>query len=193
MPYLVATLMMLSFAIFGLRLVIGIPVALRANWTFQLNQVHAPGAYMTAVRRTMLALSVLPVWVLIAVVMLWRFPLWPTVFHLIVLGLFGLIVTDVGLLAVRKLPFACSYAPGKAKLHLIFWSGVLIGVPIANECGVLEAKLLATRVGSAFVVVTLTLCAAAARSLARRRWRSAGSIVFQEDEPADLIGLNLGS
>jgi hypothetical protein len=192
-PYLAASLMALCFAMLGLRLVVAIPVALRANWIFQLTQIHPPGVYVRAVRQTLLGLSVVPVWLLISVVMLWQFPMWMTLVHLLALWIIGSILIDIALLSLHKLPFACSYLPGKAKLHLLFWIGVILGIPLANQAGSFESWFLISGLRSALLIAVLASCAIAVRQWTKRRGQRVEKIIFQEEETLDLISLKLNS
>jgi hypothetical protein len=192
-PYLAASLMALCFAMLGLRLVVAIPVALRANWIFQLTQIHAPGVYVRAVRQTLLGLSVVPVWLLISAAMLWQFPVWTTLVHLLALWIVGSILIDIALMSLHKLPFACSYLPGKAKLHLLFWIGIILGIPMANQAGSFESWFLISGLRSALLIAVLASCAIATRRSAVRRGRRIERMIFQEEEALDLISLQLNS
>jgi hypothetical protein len=192
-PWLAASLMILCFAMLGLRLVVAIPVALRANWIFQLTQIHAPGVYVRAVRQTLLGLSVAPVWLLISAVMLWQFPLWTTLVHLLALWMVGSILIDIALLSLPKLPFACSYLPGKAQLHLLFWGGVILGIPLAKQAGSFESRFLISGLRSALLIAVLASCAIAVRQWTTRQGQRVEKMIFQEEETLDLISLKLSS
>jgi hypothetical protein len=192
-PYLAASLMVLCVAILGLRLVVAIPVALRANWIFQLTQIHAPGLYLKAVRQTLLGLSVVPAWLLISLVMLWQFPMRTTFIHLLALWIVGLILIDIALPSLHKLPFACSYLPGKGKLHLLFWIGVILGIPLANQAALYESWFLISGPRSILLIAVLGSCAIALRQWTTRRGRRVQKMIFQEEEALDLISLKLSS
>jgi len=192
-PYLVASLMILCFAVLGLRIIIAIPVSLRANWIFQLTQIDAVGAYLNAARRVLLVLAVIPIWFAVSAVMLCYVPSWRTAVHLIALGLVGAILADVAILSLRKLPFTCSYLPGQAKLHFLFWGGILVGLPVINEAALLEHRLLATTVGSVELLALLSSLAILIRWF-NGDWRQdSRTIIFQEEEPHDVLALKLNS
>ena len=191
--YLVASLMILCFAVLGLRIIIGIPVALRANWIFQLTQIDATGTYLGAARRVVLVLAVIPIWVAIAAVMLCYSPSWRTAVHLIALGLVGAILADIAILNLRKLPFTCSYLPGLAKLHFLFWGGILLGLPVINEAGLLEHRLLATGVGSVGLLGLLSSMALLIHWY-NGHWRQeTTTMIFEEEEPLEVLALKLNS
>jgi hypothetical protein len=49
--------------------------------------------------------------------------------RLAVLALFGAILTDICLLRFRKIPFTCSWLPGKSRINMAFFAafGLLLG------------------------------------------------------------------
>lgn len=189
--YLIASLMILCLAVLGLRIVIGIPVSLKANWIFRLTQVDPTGTYLSAARRVLLVLAVTPICGATAIVMLCYSPSWQTGVHLLVLVLLGVILADVAILSLRKLPFACSYLPGRAKLHFLFWGGVLVGLPVINEAGWLEHRFLRTKVGSVETLVLLSALALIIRWY-NDHWRQGTkAIIFEEEAPPDLVALGL--
>ncbi|HXP09304.1 MAG TPA: hypothetical protein VN828_12445 [Acidobacteriaceae bacterium] len=191
--YLAGSLMILCFGLLGLRLVVTIPVALRANWIFQLTQIHAPVVYLKAVRRALFGLSVVPAWLLISAVLLSEFPKWTTLVHLLALWIVGSMLIDIALVSLPKLPFACSYLPGKAKLHLLFWGGVIAGIPTANQAGFLESWFLNSGLRSSILVAVLASSAIAVRQWTTRRGQRTERMIFQEEEALDLISLRLNS
>jgi hypothetical protein len=191
--YLVASLMILCFAVLGLRLIIGISVALRANWIFQVTQIDASGTYLSAARRVVLVLAVIPIWVAIAAVMLCYSLSWRTAVHLIALGFVGAILADATVLNLRKLPFTCSYLPGQAKLHLLFWGGILVGLPVINETGLLEHRLLATGFGSIKLLALLSSMALLSHWY-NSHWRQdTTTLIFEDEEQLKVLALNLNS
>jgi hypothetical protein len=192
-PFLVASLMILCFAVLGLRIIIAIPVVLRANWIFQLTQISATSTYLRAARRALLMLAVVPIWCVVALLMLSYWPSWQTVVHLVAFAFLGVILTDLAIISLRKLPFACSYMPGKGKLHFLFWGGILVGLPLINGAGALEYRLLATRLGSMELLVLVSSGAILLRWYNGRSRQNAGTIIFQEEEPIDLLALGLKS
>ncbi len=125
---------MMVLAVVGTRVVFALPLDLRANWIFRVLPLAPPRDCLTAGRRALLLLSVTPVWLGSAVFCLRAWP-WPQAAgHLAVLGLLGLLLGELALRGFGKLPFACSYLPGKSQVHMVFlgavglmW-GVMLGV-----------------------------------------------------------------
>jgi hypothetical protein len=95
--------------------------------------------------------------------------------HVIVLLAAGFLMVQLSLKGFRKIPFACSYLPGKANMHV-------------------RPRLFA--VGFLFIttnLIAIGTCGLAAGGWAHRRNLSApdAGILFDEGEPADIEVLNL--
>src|SRR5262249_38179405 len=90
---------------------------------------------IAAARRAMYLIAVMPVWAVTAAVCLALWPSWENAGHLAALALFAVILTDVCLLRFRKIPFTCSWLPGKSRIHMAFLAalGLLLGGKDAAE------------------------------------------------------------
>ena len=122
--FLVTSLVLLAFGVIGARAVFALPATLPANWIFRVTAVQGPAAYFFAVRRALYCLTAVPVWTASA---LFYFAVWPVIAaleHVAVLFAVGVTLIEVSLHGFRKLPFACSYVPGKTNIHvkLGIWS-----------------------------------------------------------------------
>jgi hypothetical protein len=80
-----------------------------------------------------------------------------------VLGLLGIIAAEIGLHGAQKLPFTCSYLPGKSNFHLTFWLCVGLIVQIIDGGAQLEIRALRAARGFAFMIALLVVIAIAAR------------------------------
>ena len=117
-PLLVGSLVLLFFAVMGARAVFSQPIALRANWIFRLTAVARPAAYFAAVRKSLFALVVAPILLAWAALFLAIWPTGPAARHIIILMVAGFLMVQFSLKGFRKIPFACSYLPGKANMHV---------------------------------------------------------------------------
>src|SRR5260370_27577041 len=131
-PLLAASIVMMALAVAGTRVVFALPLELRANWIFRITSVPAGPETLAAGRRSLLLLSVAPVWMGSAVLCLRLWPWRQAVGHLAILGLIGFLLADLCLHGFRKIPFPCSYLPGQSQLHMVFlgavgllWAGML--------------------------------------------------------------------
>jgi pimeloyl-ACP methyl ester carboxylesterase len=115
-PLMAAGFVMISFAIIGTRAVFSLPAALQANWIFRITAVHRPGAYFAAVRKSLYGLIAVPIWIAAALLYFWIWPPAPVAAHMVVLALAGIILIERSLYEFKKIPFACSYLPGKSDL-----------------------------------------------------------------------------
>lgn len=120
-----SNIMLLIFAVLGTRVAFALPIDLRANWIFRVTPVPGGPACLAARRRALLALSVGPVWIVSAGLSLWVWPWQAALGQLVVLALLGLILAEIALFGAQKIPFTCSYLPGKSNVHASFWVGMM--------------------------------------------------------------------
>jgi hypothetical protein len=123
-PLLAASIVMMALAVVGTRVVFAMPLDLRANWIFRVTGVRPGPEILAASRRSLLLLSVAPVWLGSAALCLRLWPWRQAAGHLALLGLLGMLLTDIGLHGFRKIPFTCSYLPGKSQVHMVFLGAV---------------------------------------------------------------------
>lgn len=117
-PMLMGGLVLLCFAVLGARATFSLPLAPGANWVFRVTAVQHAGDYFGAVRKALVSLTVLPLWLAGAAVYFLAWPPRPAAQHLFALALAAALLVHRSLDQFRKIPFACSYLPGKSNLHL---------------------------------------------------------------------------
>ena len=137
-PLLVASLLILFFSILGTRIVFTFPHALRCNWIFRVTAVQKPAAYFAAVRKSLYAIAVLPAWSLLTLIFLAIWPGQPALLHSLVVATLAILITETSLQGFRKIPFACSYLPGKANLKVTLGVYASVILFAAHEGGELE-------------------------------------------------------
>jgi len=99
-------------------------------------------------------------------------------------------VVELCLTSFDKIPFTCSYLPGKANLHLVFWVCLVMLIWVLNWAAKLESRLLLRVSGTAAMVVCLLAVWAVARWL--NEVRSGGEeLVFEEEDAVEMVSLNL--
>ena len=178
---LVASIAMLFLWMIGTRVVFAFPLDLRANWIFRVVCPSTP--QLAATRRALFLLSAAPIWAATAAV---AFRIWPSqaaVDHLVVLALLASFLADICLYSFNKIPFTCSYLPGKSQVHLaILGSAVLlwfVTLSVRYERQALAERRLLTP-----MLILLALAAIVARRLTVRA--SDEPLKFEE-EPADAV------
>ena len=117
-PLLITSLVTLFFVIVGSRAVFALPMALPANWIFRITAIRAPASYFAAVRKSLFLLAAVPVLLVSAFAYLSIWPGRPAIEHVLVLSILGFLLVQILLRKFRKIPFACSYLPGKSNLRL---------------------------------------------------------------------------
>ena len=191
-PMLVASIVMMCFAVVGLRVVFALPYALRANWIFQVTMIRRPQQYLEAVRRSLLSLGVLPVWLASAVLFFSGWPPRHAAGHLVVLGLLGVILVDICLRRFPKIPFTCSYLPGKSDIHVTSGAYVLVLLAITDMGVRYELRALDNLTDYLKMLAVLGLIALWAR---RRTTGTAKSpdlaLRFEEIPPTHILTLPL--
>jgi len=134
LDFMLPTFLMMFFAVVGLRNVFSLPISLTANWVLRTTQIRPPEKYVAATRGTLILFAVAPVWLLTACLSLRLRPVVEVANHLAVLALVGCIVAETCLIGFYKVPFTCSYLPGKANVQLFFWGSAIVLVALVIPC-----------------------------------------------------------
>jgi CubicO group peptidase (beta-lactamase class C family) len=189
---LASSLLMMVFSVIGTRFAFALPLELRANWIFRTTPPHDATDYLAARRRAMIGIGVLPVWTVSAVLLLWAWPWQAAIGHIILLGLFGAIFAEIGLRGSQKIPFTCSYLPGKTSFHITFWVFLTVAVPFLIRVSMREQEALNDPIGYAVMVAVLAVILLAARWWSWRRVTSAeGQPLFEEEASDQVVALNV--
>jgi hypothetical protein len=183
--FLIATFMMMSFAVLGLRATFSLPIALNANWVLRITQLRGTEKYFAATRLCLLLFAVVPTLVLTAALSL-RFRPWRDVgAHLILLALLGCLFVELGLFRFDKVPFTCSYLPGKSNVQVVFWGFVLIWIALGSATGVYEYGALHN--GAKFAIMTAWLLVMTGVLSAYNRVRAQSAELYFEDLPPEVV------
>ena len=140
------------FTLSGMRFIFSIPSDLPANWVFQMTENTNRKACLAGVRKAMLALVVVPLFasLLPFYILLWdvQRALLQTVFGVTL----SLILVEVLLLNFHKIPFTCTFLPGKANITLFGFLYFLAFTTYAYTMAALESWLLVSPLGMAVFV-----------------------------------------
>lgn len=179
----------LLLLLIGLRHVFGIPTELRANWTFQITEREGRGEWLKAVDRlalvpALLMIVLVPIPIEIALVG-WRGAGEAVLFVAAYLLLFESLFYEW-----QKLPFTCSYLPGKVNAFILVlrFLGALTVLPIVN---VIVVACLYSPIGYAFVLAVLLVIWNAIRHSRKLDWGNERLRYEEEPEPA-VRSLRLG-
>jgi hypothetical protein len=183
--FLIATFAMMSFAVIGLRSVYALPISLTANWVLRTTQLTSSDRYIAAAHRSLLLFAAAPIWFASALIAITYRPLDQVAEHLVILALLGLILADLNLLGFYKVPFTCSYLPGKSNIQFSFWVFIIVIVPLTLFGSIRELRALSRPTEYMWVVAALVLVAAGLRSINHLRSKSA--VLYFEELPEEVI------
>ncbi len=183
--FIIPTILMMTFSVIGMRNVFPLPVSLTANWVLRTTQLSPPEKYIAATRRTQLLFAVLPVWIVSACLSLYYRPWYQTAEHLLVLGLLGFAFAELSLIGFYKVPFTCSYLPGKSNFQLSFWAFVFVLLILGVSFAPFEQSVLGEPVHYAELIAVL--CAAAFGLWAFNHHRAKAAMLYFEEIPDELI------
>jgi hypothetical protein len=100
----------------GARHTLSIPAELSANWIFQITESQGRGEWMSAVERFVMAYAIAPIYLILfpvaGIVLGWPIAIRMTILQLLI----SLSIFEILFHSWQKLPFTCSYVPGKRPL-----------------------------------------------------------------------------
>jgi hypothetical protein len=176
------------FVISGLRATFNIPHELPGNWIFRMTDRRDSSQHVTATRKWVVLCGVLPLAVFVAVV---EFAYWPArqaVFHLAYEAVVSIILVQILFFNFRKVPFTCSYFPGKKNMAIMA-AVYLYGFTTYSSSMVALENWLLQRPTPALVFFIAGGAVIFALSSMRNRNRS--SLIYEEQSEEQLQILNL--
>jgi hypothetical protein len=190
-PFLTASFLIVALLVAAIRVVASMPIAARANWIFQITELRSVPEYSTANRNTTILLAVVPACILTWFYLSYRFSPNLATNHLLVLGLVGTILVEVSLHNFQKIPFTCSYLPGKGNLQYVFWMCAFVALPIIRAGARLEARLFNERWGFSAMIMILIICSVGFRLRVKHEAQSSTNITFEEASIPEISALSL--
>jgi len=164
---LVGSVLVMCSVVMGVRVAFAMPTDLRANWIFRVMPIRGGQENRAAVRRTLFALAVVPAWLASAAFLFWMWPWRQAAGHLAALGLTGIILAELCLQAFHKIPFTCSYLPGKTHFHIAAIIYVVLLVVMQRGAEFERQALLQDHSKLAAILIVLAVAAGLLR------WRAA--------------------
>lgn len=180
------------FVVSGLRAAFNLPSELRANWIFQVCETEERMVHIGAVRKWIIVMGIVPLFLLLTPIELifrgWLLSL----IHLTFALLLSLVLLNLLLVWFRKIPFTCSYFPGKTSMAVMFFV-YLAGFSVyAWTMADVEQKLILNPVE----LTAFYLCGALILFLLwwlERHELGVDSALIYEDEPDPIVrSLELG-
>lgn len=183
--FLTGTFLMMSFAVFGLRSVFSLPISLTANWVWRVTQLRPAEKYIAGTRRSLLSFAVVPICLISAILAFSFRPLTHVAAHLAVLALVGWIFVELSLIGFTKVPFTCSYLPGKVHIQIVFGCFLLLVGVFAMSTA--EFELPALNDFLRYAGMTAVLVASAVGLWIFNQHRAKSAVLYFEELPPEVI------
>jgi len=176
----------------GLRAAFLLPLERSASWVFKLLDDPRTRASALNGVASVFAISVLVPAVVVALVLQPRLLGWSTVPAIALTSLAGFCLVELVLVRWRRIPYACGYLPGKR--HLTATAAILLmayGLFVGIGAQLLRWSIL----HPSHLLFTGGLLLAALASCKRARLRTLGELPleFEDEDPAAVIVMALGS
>jgi hypothetical protein len=184
--FIILPLMLSFFMVSGLRAAFNLPAELRANWLFRVAESERQVRHIRAARKWVVLMGVVPLFTLLAPFEVWYRGWRPAAVYLAIALALSLLMLNLLMIWFRKIPFTCSYFPGKTTMA--GGAGLYVAgfVTYVVAMGRLQARLMDSPAGLALFFV---LVGAALWGLAwlERRELIVDSHMIYEDQPEQVV------
>ncbi|MFC2165477.1 hypothetical protein ACFLT2_10845 [Acidobacteriota bacterium] len=108
------------FLLVGISRIVNIPASLEANWIFRLTEGRDRKHYSVGLKKGILFFAVGPLYVLLFVFysVVWNWG--EAALHCLYGVAVSFLLIELIFFRFRKIPFTCSYLPGKEKMHMLW-------------------------------------------------------------------------
>jgi hypothetical protein len=184
--FLVQPLLLVFTLVAGIRVLVDRPAAPEANWVFRLTETPRTARYLTGLKKSVLLDLILPLFGVVFALHAWLWDVRTALLH----AAFGLAVSVLAVEAVfyhyRKVPFACTYVPGKLKLQFTAIPGLLgLLLTLMALASIEKAILMDPGRGIAFLAVAAA--ALFAMRFGNRRFYKTTPLLFEEQPEAAMV------
>lgn len=130
------------FLLLGLRGVVNMPISIESNWIFQITEDKNIRHYLTGFRKAVVFLNLLPLCVFLFICHIFLWDVITAFYHCLYGLVVSVLVMEVLFLKYCKIPFACTYLPGKEKLQLFWFPYLILFLVYINLMSWIELELL---------------------------------------------------
>jgi hypothetical protein len=185
-------LMLVFFIVSGLRSAFNLPAELRANWLFQVCETNEQVRHIRAARKWIILVGMVPLVALLAPFEIWFLGWSAAAVHLGFAVAIALVMLNLLMIWFRKIPFTCSYFPGKTAMAAMAGLYFLGFVFCIMALGRLQARLMHSPAGLTLFFLVIGLVLAGLWWLERRELE-VDSVLLYEDAPEPVVrSLELG-
>jgi hypothetical protein len=172
------------FILLGLRALFGIPTEIKANWIFRF---HAPGDHrheaIAGVRLALLLAVVAPIAIAAGLLGMALWGVRTGAIHLGFTAALGTLLVDLLLVGLRKIPFACTYYPGRSRAATLWPFFVVAFVTYSYGLAGTESAAMTSRLLLGVVLTSVAAVIAGLGYLRRLNLQRPPGLIYEEDEP----------
>jgi hypothetical protein len=177
-------LVLAFFLLLGIRSLANIPASLEANWVFQMTERAPRRHYFAGFKKAVFFETLFPLFVLVFIFYSYLWGWKSSLLHCCYCLAASVLLLEGLFLRYPKVPFTCTFVPGKAKVH-VFWLPYVIGFIIyASFLSSLERFLFAyPRYFLNYFVICAALFAASVLYQNVHFYRRQPIVYHEEPEP----------
>lgn len=182
---LAVPLVLAALTMTGLRMLFAIPTEIRANWTIRTRQPVPVSGAIDGATAALIVCGGLPAVVVAFASAGWLWGLPVGAMHALFCAVLVVLLAEVLSLGLDKVPFTCTYMPGKGKIVKLWPLYLTIFSFYTGGMASLETQLF-RRGGFAKAIVIFLALAATASFFRRRRAAELPDLRFEE-QPSDAL------
>jgi hypothetical protein len=114
------------FLLLGIRTLSNVPASLEANWVFQITERTPRRHYFAGFKKAVFFETLFPLFVLVFIFYSYLWGWKSALLHCLYCLAASVLLMEALFLRYPKVPFTCTYVPGKAKVH-VYWLPYVIG------------------------------------------------------------------
>jgi hypothetical protein len=183
---------MVFLAVPAMRLAMWVPLDLRSNWVFRMTEDETGRAEVAAANlRAVWALAVVVPLALIGPVHWWT--LGPSALRVFIVEVsIGWLLVEWTMAHWQRIPFTCSYLPGKGFVPHMFVKGFASFV-FFSTASVLVLRISLARPLAAIIFAAVFSGTAAMLAVVRARHARETNLIFEDELPTDVSPLRLNA
>ena len=186
-PVLSAPFVLMFLLLVGMRACFALPIEPKANWAIRIAEPAARRPALNGVRDAMLLAVVLPVTVVAAAIAAALWGSWPALVHGVVSLAMGLLLIEALLVALRKLPFTCTYFPGLARVRMLWWAYLTAFTTFSFSTPLVEEMIIKERSGLGTFVIVIGTAIVALDIFRQWTASSLDGFKYHEEDPAAMF------
>ena len=186
-------LIMSFFILMGLRFAFSIPADLNANWIFKITDKQKLEEACGGAKKFMWCAIHMPLLLVFVPCYLMIWSPYFVLLHVAYVSVLSLILIEVLLFRLEKVPFTCSYIPGKANIKLWWPVYVIAGIGFSYHSTFLERWLLQDMKRYSAFAITAGVILAIMQRCRSAFLKRLDAFRFEEEPEEQIFVLHIGA